>query len=79
MSRGAKGMLVTCGGLVLILIGVLVLAVTGHKTGAFMLGNFGTLFWMLGVLLYLAVFDSKRRWPELGFSDRLVNMLTFKR
>lgn len=70
---------VIIGGLVVIIIATIVLVFTGHTLAAMAVSQLGTLFWMLGAIGYIALLDSKRRWPKATLGERLTAILTFQR
>lgn len=71
------GALVT--GLVLIIVFTVVLVFTGHPDAAWVLGNVGTLAWMMLVLAYITFIDSKKRWPGESWVQRLGSVMSFRR
>lgn len=72
-----KGLLITCGGLVGVIVVTTVLYLTGHPTGAWAVSTFGTLGWLFGVLGFVVIFDPQKRWPRASVFQRLTNVLTF--
>lgn len=79
MTPGEKGMLVTVTGLVVLIIATTVAFFTGHRDIASIIGYLGTFFWINGMLLWVAIFDSKKRWPGEPFMQRLGSMLSYRR
>ena len=71
--------LVLISGLFAIIIVSAVLIILGHTTAAFAVSQFGTVVWMFSVLAYVVLLDSKKRWPDATFSQRLTAVVTFKK
>lgn len=70
---------VIMGGLVAIIVAVPVLLLVGAKDAAWWLGEGGTLVWLLGGLAYAAIWDSKKRWPDVSTFTRYARIVTFYR
>ena len=68
---------VLIGGLLLIIAAVLTLAFAGHVQFAAALSGPVTLTWLLAVLLWAAIWDSRKRWPELSWMERLAKIMFF--
>jgi hypothetical protein len=79
MTSGERGMVVFCGGLVACIIAAVALQLTGHDYAALVAGTVVPLAWCWGVMLWLAAFDSKKRWPGEPFLQRLGSILSFRR
>jgi hypothetical protein len=79
MTHGEKLMLITCSGFGVIIVVATALIVAGHWDTAAMVGTLATPVWVLGVFLWVAAFDSRRRWPNDGFIIRVGKMVTFTR
>lgn len=73
------GMQILCGGILLIMIATMILFMSGKETLASAISTFGTLLWILGVLIYVMVFDSKKRWPNDSLGERITKIMTFTR
>ncbi len=58
---------------------VVVLFLAGLPTAAFLVGVPGTGLLMLGFLLYIAIWDSRSRWPGVSFPERLSRIMFFRR
>ena len=58
---------------------ITILYFAGYYDAAWMLGYFGPLIIMLANLVYIALLDSRKRWPNTPWHGRLANVLTFKR
>lgn len=67
------------GGLVTVLVAAVWLVLAGRGEAAWWVGNFGTLVWLVSALLWIALRDSRRRWPDAGVLERLANIMTFTR
>jgi hypothetical protein len=73
-----KGFVVLIFGLITILfIGIVLWAY--RVPTAPLITNAATLVWMLGVMAWVVVRDSRKRWPEASTWERYVNVITFKR
>lgn len=79
MTSGDKGMVVMCSGFVAFIIAAVVLFVSGHRYAAWVVGNVGSFVWVFSILFWVAIFDSKKRWPGEPFLQRLGSMLTYRR
>lgn len=79
MTTGEKGMLTTVIGLVVLIIAASVAFFTGHREMARIIGQLGTFAWVNGILLWVLVFDSKKRWPGEPFMQRFGSMLSYRR
>lgn len=74
-----RGMQILCGGILLIMIASIALLLSGADTAAWAVSTLGTMLWMLVVLTYIAVWDSKKRWPDATLGERVFNLMTFTR
>jgi ACR3 family arsenite efflux pump ArsB len=79
MTSGEKGMAVLVAGFLVLIVAAVVLQLTGHHGGAAIAGSFGPFVWVNGVLIWVAVFDSRKRWPGEPFMQRLGSILSFRR
>lgn len=66
-------------GYVVLLIAGLVLLLAGHPDAAWIASWFGSVTWTLGVLAWIVLFDSRRRWPGTSAVQRLGYLLSFRR
>jgi hypothetical protein len=71
--------MVTLGGIFTCGVVAVVLLLLGYPDAAWFVGNFGTFLWLIGVLLWIVFFDSKKRWPNTKAMDRAMNVMTFRR
>lgn len=67
------------GGQLVGLAGAAGLFAAGHRDAAWIVGNVGSLAWMLGHLVWIAVWDSRKRWPDTTTLGRLGRLVTFQR
>jgi hypothetical protein len=72
-------MKILVGGLLAIIVTNIVLVLTGHAALAVTIGTGGTGVFMLTVLLWIAGWDSRGRWPGLSFTQRLAKIMWFER
>lgn len=52
---------------------------TDHKVAATAVGEIGPLVIVLSALGYIVLIDSKKRWPDVHWTERLARTLTFHR
>lgn len=76
MPGWPTGMKVLVGGLLTIIVVNIVLLSLGYGDTAALIGNFGTLVWMVSVILWIVFFDSKKRWPSKKPFDRFASLIT---
>jgi len=67
------------GTTLLILVAAITLMVMGYENAAWVVGNFGTLGLFLGMLAYVVLWDSRKKWPNLTVGERATKVLTFQR
>jgi hypothetical protein len=72
-------MTVIVGGLLVIIAVLLTLFATGHVLLAVTLSGPLTLTFLLLVLLWAAIWDSRHRWPELNWMERLAKIMFMER
>lgn len=65
--------------LLLVIVGSIVLVLMGHRDAAMVFSNLGTVLVILGNLIYIAFFDSRKRWKGSSLSERLIKLFTFQR
>lgn len=65
--------------LFIVIIVTAVLQLNGHPKAAFMVSTGGTVLALFGCIAYITFFDSKKRWPDLHWLDRLGRAMTFGR
>lgn len=75
---GAQKFAVMVSLLIANLILTIVLMLLGYDTLAMLTGTMGTWVIVFGMFLWVAIFDSRKRWPGQPFGIRVYNMLTFK-
>lgn len=68
-----------CIGLLIVAIIAIATTLAGHVTAGYFLGSFGTMFYMILVMAWVAIFDSRTRWPNTTPWQRFSNIITFKR
>lgn len=66
-------------GIVVILVVSVVLLITGHPNAAWVLSNPGLLLYMTLAMVLVAVTDPKKKWPGTHWTERLANLITFRR
>jgi hypothetical protein len=66
-------------GIVAIGIAAAVLVLTGHSDAGWIVGNLGTLLYMAAVMVWVATYDSRSRWPDTTAWQRFSYVITFKR
>lgn len=74
-----RAFIVLVGGELAIIGIVLALFALGYTTAASLVSNVGTLVWLLGFIVFIAVWHSRTRWPDVGWFTRLSRVLTFYR
>lgn len=67
------------GGLFAIIILTTVLFFSGFTTAAALVGQPGTLAWIVGAGIWIVLWDSRSRWPGQSAWQRFVNVITFTR
>lgn len=82
MERRAFGLPL---GFVITLIGIVVIAAVsillyelGYHAVANFLSSGGILLWFCGVIAWIVIADSKKRWPGIGIRERFVRVITFR-
>lgn len=78
-NREARFLKFLVGPLLLIIAVTCALLLAGYPTAAYIVGNPGTLLYLIGLVVWIAVVDSRKRWPDVGWFTRLSYVLTFKR
>jgi hypothetical protein len=73
------GMLVEVAGFLAILVSAIVLVLIGQRDLAWVVGNLGSLVWVLAILAWIVFVDSRRRWPGLSAFRRYARIVTFYR
>lgn len=74
-----KGLLTYMAGIVVCMISGLVLMLRGHGDVGWFVSNFGLLAWTVLVIGYIAVFHSRKRWPDASALRRASYVITWKR
>jgi hypothetical protein len=74
-----KSFRIYVGGLLSIGILALILELSGQHNVAIAVSYLGTPLWILGTVGYLAIWDSRSRWPNTTAWQRFVNVMTFTR
>lgn len=77
MKTMPYGMKVLVGGLCAIIVANIILSIAGFHDAAFILGTFGTIALMGGVMIWIVLVDSKKRWPSKSAFDRFSSVITF--
>ena len=65
--------------LLLLMFICVVLVLSGHSNVGIALSIIGTPLVLLVTMIYIVAIDSKKRWPELHWTDRLTKVLTLQR
>lgn len=55
------------------------LLLAGQEDAGVFVSVLGTPLTIIGILVYIVAFDSRKRWPDLRWHDRLANVITFSR
>jgi hypothetical protein len=74
-----KGFVVQIVGLMAIACAAGALSIAGFDRAALALSYPGTLMFLLGILAWIVVGDSRKRWPGSTWHERLLRVLTFTR
>lgn len=74
-----RPLIVMCTLLALLIPLSLVLALTGQPALAFFVSNAGTVLILLGMIAWIVLIDSRKRWPRTSAWERLARLLTFQR
>ncbi len=65
--------------LVVIIIAAACLFAVGHGDAAWAVSNLGTILVLIGNLVYIVIWNSRKRWPGTTAWERLVKVMTFER
>jgi len=65
--------------LLLIIVAVIVLFAIDYRNAAWVVSALGTTLVMFLNVLYLALWDSRSRWPRLTWSQRLTKIASYER
>ncbi len=80
LRRGKKQFLVLVVLLIMVMIAAtVVFALTGNSELTQAVSMSGTALVLMGCMVYVVFFDSKRRWPDANARERFAKVMTFQR